>query len=228
MKLFYNKIGKRFFDIVVSLSAIIVLLPLFLVVAAIIKLTSKGPILFKQVRMGRNFSSFKIYKFRSMVVDAHKLGPSVTSGDDPRITAIGRVLRKSKLDELPQLFNVLFGHMSLVGPRPEVEKFVMKAKNDYHHVLSVRPGITDYAAIEYRDEESVMNGFANKEVAYVNMVLPEKIKWYKKYISEVSLFTDFKLILLTVMKIFRRSEEAPKSLSTVPAVAVEEYRKLVS
>ena len=133
-----------------------------------------------------------------MVVDAPNLGPSVTSGDDPRITKVGKVIRRTKIDELPQLLNVLKGDMSLVGPRPEVIKFVNEKKEDYKIVLSVLPGITDNAAIEYRDEERIMKQYEDKEKAYISLVLPEKIKLYKYYINNISFFNDIKLILKTL------------------------------
>jgi len=139
-----------------------------------------------------------LYKFRSMVVDADKVGPSVTSGDDPRITKVGAIIRKTKIDELPQLLNVLKGDMSLVGPRPEVMKFVSKKKDEYKKVLSVKPGITDNAAIEFRDEETIMEQYEDKEKAYIDFVLPKKIELYYKYIDNISLIGDIKLILRTL------------------------------
>ena len=133
-----------------------------------------------------------------MVVNADKVGPSVTSGDDPRITKIGKILRKTKIDELPQLINVLKGDMSLVGPRPEVMKFVEQKKEEYNKVLSVKPGITDNAAIEYRDEETIMEQYVDKEKAYIDIVLPEKIKLYYQYIDNISFVNDIRLILKTL------------------------------
>lgn len=198
---FYNKYGKRLFDLAAAFCGIIVLSPLFIIISIVVKVTSKGPILFKQERMGTNFKPFNIYKFRSMVAGAENKGPGVTCVTDSRITPIGRFLRKTKLDELPQLFNVLFGHMSLVGPRPEIEKFVEKAKSEYHHILSVKPGITDFAAIEYRDEEKIMSQFSDKEKAYIEKVMPTKIGLYKKYIESQNFSTDCKIILKTFKRI---------------------------
>ena len=194
----YKNFGKRIFDIVATLIGGILLLPLIVIIIVWIKTTSKGPLFYVQKRVGLNFKEFNLYKFRSMVVNADKVGPSVTSGDDPRITKIGKILRKTKIDELPQLINVLKGDMSLVGPRPEVMKFVKQRKEEYKKILTIKPGITDNAAIEYRDEETIMEQYENKEKAYIEIVLPEKIKLYNQYISNISFIGDLKLILKTV------------------------------
>lgn len=194
----YKDFGKRIFDIVATLIGGILLLPLIIVIIIWIKTTSKGPIFYIQKRVGLNFKEFNLYKFRSMVVNADRIGPSVTSGDDPRITKIGKILRRTKIDELPQLINVLKGDMSLVGPRPEVIKFVEQKKEDYKIILSIKPGITDNAAIEYRNEETIMEQYENKEKAYIDIVLPQKIKLYKKYINNISFIGDLKLILKTI------------------------------
>lgn len=194
----YKDVGKRIFDIVATLIGGILLLPLIIVIIIWIKTTSKGPLFYVQKRVGLNFKEFNLYKFRSMVVNADKEGPSVTSGDDPRITKIGKILRRTKIDELPQLINVLKGDMSLVGPRPEVMKFVEQKKEDYKIILTIKPGITDNAAIEYRDEEKIMLQYDNKEKAYIEIVLPEKIKLYKQYINNISFINDLKLILKTI------------------------------
>lgn len=193
----YKLYFKRVFDLIVSLFAIIVLFPVLLGIAIWIKLSSNGPVLYVQKRVGKDFKEFNMYKFRSMVVGAEQIGPSVTSGDDPRITKIGKILRKTKIDELPQLFNVLKGDMSLVGPRPEIMKFVLKQKDAYKKVLSVRPGITDSAAIAFRNEESVMRQYEDKEKAYVEIILPKKITLYYQYIDTLSFITDIKLIVQT-------------------------------
>lgn len=170
----YRRFGKRVFDISATLLGGILLLPLLLLIAIWIKINSKGPLLYVQKRVGKDFKEFKIYKFRSMIVDADKVGPSVTSGNDTRITQVGKILRKTKIDELPQLFNVLKGDMSLVGPRPEVMKFVVSKKDEYRKILSIKPGITDNAAIIYRDEEMLMEQYEEKEKAYIDIVLPKK------------------------------------------------------
>jgi len=194
----YRSYFKRLVDILAAIIGLIILFPLLLVISLWIKLSSKGPLFYTQKRVGRDFKPFDIYKFRSMVVNAEQIGPSVTSGDDPRITEIGRFIRKTKIDELPQLFNVLKGDMSLVGPRPEVMKFVEKNQEAYEKILSIRPGITDNAAIEFRDEETIMNQYEDKEKAYLEIVLPQKITLYHHYIENISFVNDMKLILKTL------------------------------
>lgn len=194
----YTRFGKRVFDIVATILGGILLLPIIIPIALWIKLSSKGPLFYVQSRVGKNFKEFNLYKFRSMIVDADKVGPSVTSGDDPRITKVGAIIRKTKIDELPQLLNVLKGEMSLVGPRPEVIKFVKEKKEAYQKVLSVKPGITDNAAIEFRDEETIMEQYTDKEKAYIDIILPEKIKLYYYYIDTISFLNDMKLILKTL------------------------------
>ena len=195
---FYYLYGKRIFDILATISGGLILLPIIIIIVIWIKLSSKGPIFYVQKRVGKDFQEFDLYKFRSMIIDADKVGPSVTSGDDPRITKVGKIIRRTKIDELPQLINVIKGDMSLVGPRPEVIKFVKEKKEEYTKILSVRPGITDNAAIAYRDEETIMNQYENKEKAYIEIVLPEKIKLYDEYLQNISLINDIKLILKTL------------------------------
>lgn len=193
----YLTSGKRPFDIIASALGIAMLSPLLIIVAIIIKVISPGHVIYCQKRIGLNFKPFLLYKFRSMYINADSTGNTVTIKGDSRITPIGRILRKTKLDELPQLFNVLKGDMSLVGPRPEVEKYVMMFEADYRTVLSVRPGITDYAAIEYRNEEAVLAAYADPQAAYEREILPAKIALYKKYISELSFMTDIKILART-------------------------------
>ena len=194
----YRAYFKRVFDFIAAFMGIVILFPILLLIALWIKLSSKGPLFYTQKRVGKDFKEFDIYKFRSMVVDADKIGPSVTSGDDPRITEVGKFIRKTKIDELPQLLNVLQGDMSFVGPRPEVMKFVDKKRDAYIKVLSVRPGITDNAAIEFRDEETIMNSYEDKEKAYLEIILPQKIKLYYNYIDNISFTNDIKLLLQTL------------------------------
>ena len=194
----YKKFGKRVFDIIASIIGIILLLPVFVIIGLWVKLSSKGSIFFVQKRVGKDFKEFNLYKFRSMVVGAESKGPGVTSKDDARITKVGRFIRSTKIDELPQLFNVLKGDMSLVGPRPELKKFVDAKKEEYKKVLSIKPGITDNAAIEFRDEENIMSRYEDKEKAYIDIVLPQKIKFYYKYLDNVSFTNDIKLILKTL------------------------------
>jgi lipopolysaccharide/colanic/teichoic acid biosynthesis glycosyltransferase len=192
---------KRLFDILFSFIGILLLQPFFIAVAILIKVDSKGPVFFRQERIGRNFKRFIIYKFRTMVVDAEKKGLGITSGGDNRITRIGRMLRKFKIDELPQLYNVLKGDMSLVGPRPEVIKYVEWYKDDYERILSIRPGITDVSSMTFRNEESILQGVDNPESYYVHVLLPEKMRLGREYIQNVSFFYDVKLILKTLYKV---------------------------
>lgn len=194
---------KRFFDMFVSLIAIIVLSPFFILIALLIKIGSTGPVLFKQTRIGRNELPFEIYKFRTMVVDAEKLGTQITIGKDPRITKIGHFLRKTKLDELPQLFNVLKGEMSFVGPRPEVPKYTKLYSEQQRLVFTVRPGITDYASIKYRDENELLGNVKNPEKVYIEEIMPDKLHLNIEYIQRRSLLEDIKIIFLTVMKIIK-------------------------
>jgi len=192
---------KRLFDFSAALVGLIVLAPLLLVIAVAIKLAGPGPAVYAQERMGLKFKPFMLYKFRTMRPDADRDGPSVTSEGDKRITGIGRLLRKFKLDELLQLYNVLKGDMSLVGPRPEVRKYVEMFPDDFKVILSVRPGITDYAAIEYRNEEGILSNHKDPEECYVNEVLPAKIRLYKRYISDNNMLLDVALILRTIAAI---------------------------
>ncbi len=194
----YRLFGKRLFDVVATIIGIILLVPIIIPIIIWIKLSSKGSLFYIQKRVGKDFKEFDLYKFRSMVEDADKIGISVTSGDDKRITKVGKILRKTKIDELPQLLNVLKGDMSLVGPRPEVYRYVEYKKDEYIKVLSVQPGITDNAAIQYRDEESILKQYEDKEEAYLDIILPQKIKLYYTYIDNISFINDIKLILQTL------------------------------
>ena len=194
---------KRLFDIFFSLLGLIILAPLLLVVSILIKLDSPGTVFFRQERVGKNFKPFSIYKFRSMTADAPKSGPAITVGGDMRVTRTGRFIRKYKLDELPQLINVLKGDVSVVGPRPEVPKFVDIFRSDYKEILTIKPGITDYASIQYRDEESVLARYNNPEEGYIKEVLPAKIRLAKQYIREKSISVDIAIILKTLYTIVR-------------------------
>ena len=193
----------RFFDFVLSLLGLVILAPIFIVLAAWIKIDSVGPVFYKQIRVGQNGKDFGLFKFRSMVVDADKKGLITVGGRDPRITRSGYFIRKYKLDELPQLINVLVGDMSLVGPRPEVRKYVELYDDDQNKVLSVKPGITDYASIEYMDENEILGKSTDPEKTYIEEIMPEKIKYNMKYIKNRNLIEYFKIIFLTVLKIIR-------------------------
>jgi len=199
--------SKHLFDFVSSIAGLALFSPLFVVIALWIRIDSPGPIFFRQVRVGRYGRPFKIFKFRTMYADAEARGRKITVEDDPRITRTGRFLRKCKFDELPQLFNVLRGEMSLVGPRPEVRRYVEFYPEEIRRqVLSIRPGITDFASILYKDESTVLAGAVDPEVTYVNVILPEKLKHYVRYVSERTLWLDFKIILLTLVEIVRRGK----------------------
>ena len=193
----------RFFDFILSLVGLVVLVPIFIVLAIWIKTDSKGPVFYKQVRVGQNGIDFGLFKFRSMVVDADKKGLITVGGRDPRITRSGYFIRKYKLDELPQLINVLVGDMSLVGPRPEVRKYVELYTDEQQKVLSVKPGITDYASIEYMDENEILGKSNDPEKTYIEEIMPEKIKYNMKYIQNKNVSEYFKIIFLTLLKIVR-------------------------
>ena len=193
----------RFFDFILSLVGLVVLAPIFIVLAVWIKIDSMGPVFYKQIRVGQNGKDFGLFKFRSMVVDADKKGLITVGGRDPRITRSGYFIRKYKLDELPQLINVLVGDMSLVGPRPEVRKYVDLYTDEQQKVLSVKPGITDYASIEYMDENEILGKSSDPEKTYIEEIMPEKIKYNMKYIQNKNVSEYFKIIFLTLLKIVR-------------------------
>ena len=188
---------KRFFDIVASGCGLLVLLPLFLVIAIWIKLDSKGPVFYRQVRVGRHNKDFRIIKFRSMRVGADKGSLVTIGGRDPRITRSGYFIRKYKLDELPQLINVFIGQMSIVGPRPEVRHYVDYWTKEQLHVLDVRPGITDPASIKFRNENELMEKADNPENYYINVIMQEKIRLYLEYVGKVGFWYDINLIFKT-------------------------------
>ena len=191
---------KRIFDITLSLFGLIILLPFMLIIAILIKIDSKGPVFFKQIRVTKNGKEFKIFKYRTMRVGSDKYS-QITVGKDGRITKIGSFLRKYKLDEIPQLINVLIGDMSLVGPRPEVPKYVALYTEEQEEILKVRAGITDYASIEFSNENDLLASEEDPEKAYIEKVMPKKIELNKKYLSEISVLTDIKIILVTIKKI---------------------------
>jgi len=195
-----NQIIKRIFDFLVSLLGIIILSPVFIIVSIAIKLDSKGSILFLQKRVGKDEKEFNIYKFRTMVKDAEKLGKQITIGNDNRITKVGAFLRKFKIDELPQLFNVLLGDMSLVGPRPEVPKYVALYNNEQKKVLSIRPGITDMASLRYKDENDILGKVDNPEEYYINVIMKDKLSLNLEYIEKSNVFFDIYLIVKTIIK----------------------------
>lgn len=193
----------RFFDFLFSLLGILILLPVFVILYLAISFESKGGGFYKQQRVGRHGKDFLVYKFRSMRVGSDQKGLITVGGRDPRITRIGYFIRKYKLDELPQLFNVFRGDMSLVGPRPEVRKYVDLYTDEQKKVLSVRPGITDYASIEYMDENAILGQADDPDKAYVELIMPDKIRCNMKYINNKSIKEYFKIIFLTCWKIIR-------------------------
>lgn len=193
----------RFFDIFFSAFGLIILSPFFIIISLWIVLDSKGGVFYKQIRVGKNNIDFKLYKFRSMAVGSDKKGLITVGARDSRITRSGYFLRKYKIDELPQLINVLKGDMSLVGPRPEVRKYVDMYTDEQRKVLGVRPGITDYASIEYMDENNILAQAPNPDKAYIEQVLPDKINYNMKYINNQSIIEYFKIIVLTIIKIIK-------------------------
>lgn len=196
-------IAKRAMDIVLSACALAVLWPLLLLIALAIWIDDPGPVFYRQVRVGRNGKTFRIFKFRSMVMDADKKGLAITVGRDSRITRVGAVLRKTKLDELAQLLNVILGQMSFVGPRPEVPKYVELYTPYQRQVLLVRPGITDYASIAYRNENNLLAGAPNPEAMYIEQIMPDKIELNMKYLREISPLADIRLILKTIVAVIK-------------------------
>lgn len=193
---------KRAFDCILSLLGLIVLLPVCAAVTILIKIEGRASVFFSQERIGKDFRPFKIYKFRTMKPDADKEGPLVTASGDSRITRVGAFLRKYKLDELPQLFNILKGDMSIVGPRPEVRKYVELFESDYKKLLMVRPGLTDPASLTYSAEEEFLS-LSNDEDEYVKRILPDKIRISKKYVDNRNTLADVKIIIRTFLKVLR-------------------------
>jgi lipopolysaccharide/colanic/teichoic acid biosynthesis glycosyltransferase len=202
MTTFYASTGKRMTDAAAAAAGLLALSPVFALVALSVKLTSKGPVLFRQERVGRDGRLFRIAKFRTMVQDADKRGLPLTSARDPRITSLGRVLRRFKLDEFPQLWNVLKGEMSLVGPRPEVPHYVEFYSGAQRRVLSVRPGITDPASIAYRQEEKLLGTQVDPERYYREVLLPDKLNMNLEYLDHISFFYDLSLVLRTTGSLF--------------------------
>lgn len=193
--------AKRAMDIAVSAAALCVLWPVLLLIALAIVVDDPGPVFYRQVRVGRGGKPFRIFKFRTMVMDADKKGLSITVGRDSRITRVGAFLRKTKLDELAQLLNVLAGQMSFVGPRPEVPRYVELYTPYQRQVLLVRPGITDYASIAYRNENDLLAGADDPERMYIETIMPDKIELNMRYLREISPLADVRLILKTIIAV---------------------------
>lgn len=199
---------KRLFDFTTSLVGLILFSPVLLTVAALIKIEDGGTIFYRGVRVGRNGKSFRIFKFRTMVVNAEKIGGPSTADDDPRITKTGRFIRKFKLDELPQLINVLIGDMSLVGPRPEVQHYVDMFTEEEKTILTVRPGITDWASIWNPDEGAILAGSPDPEKTYMEKIRPTKLRLQLKYVRERSFLIDLKIMFETVWTVVGRKKQA--------------------
>ncbi len=195
--------AKRLVDLVGSAAGLSLFSPVLLVIAAAVALSSPGPFIFKQERLGRDGRPFVMYKFRTMRLSRDGSGSQVTAAGDSRVTVLGRFLRRYKLDEFPQLLNVLKGDMSLVGPRPEVERYARWYPAEYTRILSVRPGITDFASLAFRNEEQVLARSSEPERTYVAEILPAKIKLYLQYLEQRSLKTDFVILMRTVGSVLR-------------------------
>lgn len=196
-------IAKRSFDFISAFIVVICFSWLFIILSLLILLTSKGGAFYRQIRVGKDGKEFGLLKFRSMRVNADKSG-QITIGNDNRVTSIGKFIRKYKLDELPQLFNILLGHMSVVGPRPEVPKYVKLYSIEQLKVLSVKPGLTDYASLEYLDEQKILGEAEDPDKAYIEEVMPAKLKLNLKYIEDRNFWVDLRLIFQTIFGIFRR------------------------
>jgi len=196
-----SRMIKRCFDVFSSATALMLLAPFFAAIALAVKISSRGPVFYCGLRAGRRGKAFRLLKFRTMVVDADQIGGPSSSADDPRITRLGGFLRRHKLDELPQLLNVLTGDMSLVGPRPEVIPEVLLYTEDEKRLLEVRPGITDWASIRFRNEGEILRGSADPHAAYRIKIRPEKIRLGLEYVERHSFWTDCKIIVNTLRAI---------------------------
>ncbi len=198
---------KRVFDIVMSLTGILIFLPIFIIISVLIVLDSRGGVFYGQHRVGKNKRSFILYKFRTMLTGSDKQGLLTVGDNDKRVTRSGRWLRKYKLDELPQLFNILKGDMSFVGPRPEVSKYVDLYNERQKKILSVKPGITDWASIKYMDENEMLANVPDPEDYYIRYIMPSKAEINLKYVAEHNFWTDIKIIFLTIRNVFFKDRQ---------------------
>lgn len=199
--------AKRAFDVFCSGTALLLLFPVFLVVAVVIRFDSPGPVFFRQVRIGRGGVPFRIHKFRTMRAEQPQGARQITVGADPRITRVGHFLRNSKIDELPQLIDVFVGKMSFVGPRPEVPLYVQHYPDAVRQkILSVRPGITDHSSLFFIDESKLLAGVSDPEDYYVREILPMKLRYHERYVEERSLLLDIRIIVATILSLFRRPD----------------------
>ncbi|MFB0919136.1 MAG: sugar transferase [Clostridiaceae bacterium] len=196
---------KDIFDLVLGIIGFILLSPILVIISVLVVFTSKGPAFFKQDRVGKNGRVFGIYKFRTMITNAEDVGLKLTIGDDPRITSVGKVLRKYKLDELTQIINIVIGDMSFVGPRPEVPKYVAMYNPEQRKVLIVKPGVTDLASIKFRNENEILGKSKDPEKTYIEKIMPEKLRINLEYVENISLLNDIRLILKTIKEVFFRS-----------------------
>ena len=203
---------KRLFDIFCAVLGLFLISPVFVFIAILVKMQDGGPVLYYGERVGYKGRVFRMMKFRTMVVDAEKIGGTSTSDRDHRLTKYGRLLRKCKLDELPQLINVLKGEMSIVGPRPEVKRYTDLFSEEEKEILSVRPGITDWASIWNADEGKVLAGAADPEKAYMELIRPTKLKLQLKYVRERSFWVDLKIIFLTLLAIVQPESQAVREI----------------
>jgi lipopolysaccharide/colanic/teichoic acid biosynthesis glycosyltransferase len=194
---------KRVFDLVASFAVLLIVWPILLGISLAIALETRGGVFYRQIRVGKNAREFLLFKFRSMAANSDKSGQLTVGENDNRITKVGYILRKTKLDEVPQLLNILLGDMSVIGPRPEVPKYVALYTETQKKVLSVRPGLSDYASLEYMKENELLAKSDNPEQTYINEIMPEKLALNLRYIKEQSLLVDFKIIFATVFKIFK-------------------------
>lgn len=197
----YKRYFKRLLDLCLSLAALFLLWPLLALLALLVKAGSPGPVFFRQERAGKGGRYFRIFKFRSMAVDPDAEKKGFEPGSKMRVTAIGKILRKTKLDELPQLFNVIKGEMSIVGPRPEVRKYIEIYPERWEIVLSIAPGITDPGSIEFRNEEEILAAASDPEKEYIEKLLPAKLDLYEKYVRTISLASDIRIIIRTAMAV---------------------------
>jgi lipopolysaccharide/colanic/teichoic acid biosynthesis glycosyltransferase len=196
-------LAKRIFDIIASLTGLLILSPVLIIIALLVIIDSRGGVFYLQTRVGKNNIDFKLFKFRTMAIGADKKGLLTVGVNDNRVTKVGYYLRKYKLDELPQLLNVFFGSMSLVGPRPEVRRYVSLYNAEQLKILTVQPGITDYASIAYSNENEILGKVSNPEEVYINQIMPAKLLLNLQYVKEKGILTDLKLIFKTLVKIIR-------------------------
>lgn len=210
-ELLYKKrlslIAKRVFDLVVAIITFIVLSPIFIILSLAIKIDSKGPVMFRQTRVTQYGKRFRIFKFRTMVNDADKIGTQVTTKNDSRVTRVGKILRKLRLDEFPQLFNIILGDMSFVGTRPEVVKYVEKYTDEMMATLLLPAGVTSEASIQYKDEELLLSIADNADETYIYEILPEKMKYNLKSIEEFNFFRDIKTMVRTVVTVIKKDKD---------------------